>query len=130
MKGKHLLRFSGILMILAGLFVTIIGIIALLFTELLEAAGVNLVVDNIALLIGLVGSVIQFIAGIIGVVNCQKPEAVSKCIGWGCLVAGLCVFSQVFNFDSVGEFHCLTLALGLIVPLLYIIGASMNKHSA
>ena len=49
------------------------------------------------------------------------------CIVWGAIVAVLCVAGTVLNLVANGEFNIFTLAVGLVLPVLFIIGGVNNK---
>ena len=80
---------------------------------------------SVALMI--VSAVTQLIAGIIGVKNCKKPEKAGTCMVWGIIVAVLCVVGTILNSVGGGSFSVFSLMLGLVLPVLYIIGAAFNK---
>lgn len=104
--------------------VAIIGIAALVYVAgseinagLLYAAGV----------ISLVSAVAELIAGIVGVKNCKKPEKARTCVVWGVIVAVLCVAGSVLTVVGGNSFPVFSLILGLVLPVLYIVGAIKNK---
>ena len=129
-KGSGFLKVTGILMIIFGSIAIIVGIVAIagiaalayisdgeLSSGLLYTAGV----------LGLVSAVVQLIAGIIGVKNCKKPEKAKTCIVWGILVIALCVIGSILNVVGGSDFSVSSLLIGLVLPVLYIIGAVKNK---
>lgn len=128
-KGAGFLKVTGILMIIGGsisiitALVTIIGVAALIAlgagTALLYAAGI----------LSILSAVAQLIAGIIGVKNCKRPEKAQNCITWGVIVAALCVLGSILTVIGGGSFPIFSLLLGLVLPILYIIGAVKNKQA-
>ena len=129
-KGAGMLKVVGILMIVFGGIALVLGIIAavavaavaflsegLLTTYLLYASTALMVASAVA----------ELVAGIVGVVNCKKPEKAGVCIVWGAIVAVLCVAGTVLNLVANGEFNIFTLAVGLVLPVLFIIGGVNNK---
>lgn len=46
---------------------------------------------------------------------------------WGVIVAVLCVVGTILNSVGGGSFSVFSLLLGLVLPVLYIIGAGFNK---
>ena len=129
-KGSGFLKVTGILMIIGGAIslivaiVAIIGIAALVYVAgseinagLLYAAGVILLVSAVA----------ELIAGIVGVKNCKKPEKARTCVVWGVIVAVLCVAGSVLTVVGGNSFPVFSLILGLVLPVLYIVGAIKNK---
>lgn len=133
-KGSVFLKVTGILMIIGGGISIIMGIIAALGVAALAYIAVG---DSSALLYAsavlmLISAVAELVAGIIGVVNCKKPEKAVVCIAWGIIVAVLSVAGTILNSVGGGTFSVFSLLLGLVLPVLYIIGAVFNKkeHTA
>ena len=129
-KGSGFLKVTGILMIIGGGISIILGIIAALGVAALAYISDGeissaMLYASVALMI--VSAVAQLIAGIIGVVNCKKPEKAGVCIAWGIIVAVLCVAGTIMNVAGGGALSVLSLMLGLVLPVLYIIGAVFNK---
>lgn len=129
-KGSGFLKVTGILMIIGGgisiimSIVAVLGIAALVYISDGEASSAMLYA-SVALMV--VSAVAQLVAGIIGVVNCKKPEKAGVCIAWGVIVAALCIAGTILNSVGGGTFSILSLVLGLVLPILYIIGAVFNK---
>lgn len=128
-KGATFLKVTGIIMIVVGALDIILGIVLLigaLAANALADGALGLLV--VAALIALVGAVIQLIAGIIGVKNCNKPEKAQTCIVWGAIVAALNVLSVVLTVAQGGDI-AVSGILGIIVPALFIFGAIKNKQA-
>ena len=73
--------------------------------------------------------VVAFVAGIIGVANAKKPEKAGTCMGWGIVVAALCVAGSILTVVGGSSFPVFSLILGLVLPVLFIIGAAKNKQA-
>ena len=126
--GSKFLKVTGILMIIFGSIALIIAIVALLGLGVLEAMGAPMGLLWASGIIALLGAVAEFIAGIIGVVNWNKPNKANTCIGWGIAVAAMCVISNIFTLIGYPEnFNVFSLLTGLVIPVLYLIGAFKNK---
>lgn len=129
-KGSGFLKVTGILMIIGGALsiilyiIAIIGIAALVYLSEGELSSGLLYTAGI---LGLVSAVAQLIAGIIGVKNCKKPEKAKTCIVWGILVIALTVIGSILNVVGGSDFSVSSLLIGLVIPVLYIIGAVKNK---
>lgn len=129
-KGSGFLKVTGILMIIGGgisiihSIIAVLGVAALVYISDGEASSAMLYA-SVALMV--VSAVAQLVAGIIGVVNCKKPEKAGVCIAWGVIVAVLCIAGTILNSAGGGSFSILSLVLGLVLPILYIIGAVFNK---
>ena len=78
----------------------------------------------------LASAVFQLVAGIMGVKNCDKPEKAQSCIVIGVIVAILSVAGNVISNVLGSDFNIINYVAGLIIPVLYIIGAVKNKEPA
>lgn len=129
-KGAGMLKVVGILMIVFGGIALVLGIIAAVAVAAVAFLSEGLLTTNLlyastALMVA--SAVAELVAGIVGVVNCKKPEKAGVCIVWGAIVAVLCVVGTVLNLVANGEFNIFTLAVGLVLPVLFIIGGVNNK---
>ena len=134
-KGTGFLKVTGILMIIGGGISIIMGIIAALGVAALAYISDGTVSSALlyaSFVLMLISAVAELVAGIIGVVNCKKPEKAGVCIAWGIIVAVLSVAGTILNSVGGGSFSAFSLILGLVLPVLYIIGAVFNKkeHAA
>ncbi len=131
MKGRKFLKVTGILMIIGGAFGIIGGIVAMIgagaLAAVLETSAGGLMLASALIL---ASAVFQLIAGIMGVKNCDKPEKAQSCIVIGVIVAILSVAGNVISNVLGSDFNIINYATGLIIPVLYIIGAVKNKEQA
>lgn len=131
MKGRKFLKVTGILMIIGGGFGIIGGIVAMLgagaLAAVLETSAGGLMLASALIL---ASAVFQLIAGIMGVKNCDKPEKAQSCLVMGIIVAILSVAGNVISNVLGSDFNIINYATGLIIPVLYIIGAVKNKEPA
>ena len=131
MKGRKFLKVTGILMIIGGAFGIIGGIVAMIgagaLAAVLETSAGGLMIASALIL---ASAVFQLIAGIMGVKNCDKPEKAQSCLVMGVIVAILSVAGNVISNILGSSFNILSYATGLIIPVLYIIGAVKNKEPA
>ena len=131
MKGRKFLKVTGILMIIGGAFGIIGGIVAMIgagaLAAVLETSAGGLMLASALIL---ASAVFQLIAGIMGVKNCDKPEKAQSCLVMGVIVAILSVAGNVVSNVLGSDFNIINYATGLIIPVLYIIGAVKNKKPA
>ncbi|MDR2670880.1 MAG: hypothetical protein LBC26_04075 [Oscillospiraceae bacterium] len=123
MDGRKFLRVTGILMIIGGALSLLLGFIALfgsLVVDLLGGSGL-LVAATILILIG---GAVELVAGIFGVLYAERPDKAQTCIVMGIIVTALSLVSNVLNFSVQ------SLVLGLVLPVLYLVGAFKNKQAA
>lgn len=131
MKGRKFLKVTGILMIIGGAFGIIGGIVAMIgagaLAAVLETSAGELMLASALIL---ASAVFQLVAGIMGVKNCDKPEKAQSCIVIGVIVAILSVAGNVISNVLGSDFNIINYVAGLIIPVLYIIGAVKNKEPA
>lgn len=131
MKGRMFLKVTGILMIIGAAFGIIGGIIAVIgvgaLAAVLETSAGGLMLASILIL---VSAIIQLIAGIMGIKNCDKPEKAQSCLIMGIIVALLSVAGNVISNVLGTSFNIISYITSLVIPVLYIIGAAKNKASA
>lgn len=131
MKGSKFLKVTGILMIVFGALALILSIVAAIGLAALAALDLNTWQYTLAVILMLVGSIFELIAGIVGVKNCNKPEKAGTCMVWGIIVIALSVLSDVLTLvGNPDNFSIVSLLTGLVIPVLYLIGAVMNKKAA
>ena len=124
------MKVTGILMIIGGAISVILGIIAALGVAALVYISDGTVSSALlyaSVIVMIVSAVAELIAGIIGVANCKKPDKAGSCIVWGIIVAVLSVAGTILNSVGGGSFSAFSLILGLVLPVIYIIGAVFNK---
>ena len=129
-KGTAFLKVTGILMIIGGAISVITGIIAALGVAALVYISDGTVSSALlyaSVILMIVSAVAELVAGIIGVANCKKPDKAGSCIVLGIIVAVLSVAGTILNSVGGGSFSAFSLILGLVLPVLYIIGAVFNK---
>lgn len=131
MKGSKFLKVTGILMIVFGALALILSIVAAIGLAALVALELNTWQYTAAVILMLVSSIFEMIAGIVGVKNCNKPEKAGTCMVWGIIVIALSVLSNVLTLvGNPDNFSIVNLLTGLVIPVLYLIGAVMNKKAA
>ena len=131
MKGSKFLKVTGILIIVFGALALILSIVAAIGLAALVALELNTWQYTAAVILMLVGSIFELIAGIVGVKNCNKPEKAGTCMVWGIIVIALSVLSNVLTLvGNPDNFSIVNLLTGLVIPVLYLIGAVMNKKAA
>ena len=148
-----LMIIGGGVMCVIGLVFLILCIIGV--AQLGQSLGESIAVAAIifiAIVICLAGSIIELITGIVGTKNAGKPERYKRCKVLGIIVLILQIISLVltiatmilvnyliselataFGVSGVTMFPWWTILiiviLGIVVPVLFLIGVSRNKHS-
>ena len=130
-KGAGFLKVTGILMIIGGIIGIVLSIIAFIGVAALQMMAsdeMNFGIYFVAVIMSLIGEVIQLVTGIIGVINAKKPEKATTCIVWGAIVAVLSVLGNVTFMLSGAQFNVTSLLVGLVVPVLFIVGGVKNRQ--
>lgn len=141
-KGKTMLKVVGILYIIFSAISVVMGLIALAGGAILGgavagaigdagaagvAAGLGLVALLGALLI-LVDAALGLVAGILGVKNCDQPQKANVCFVLGVILVVLSAISLISTISSHG--NVFSGLIGLVLPILYTVGAYQVKSSA
>lgn len=129
-KGSKFLKVTGILMIVFGAIALIISIVAVLgiaAIALVNDGTYDMTLLYVGGVVALLGSVAEFVAGIIGVINAKLPNKANTCIVWGVIVAVMSVAGEIISVIGGSQFNVFSLICGLVIPVLYIIGAVKNK---
>lgn len=140
--GRGLLKVCGILFIIFGVFGILFGLYAWLLmpgmmsspqaTAMLQQAGTTYdeQTTTISGIISVVIGIIEIIVGIVGVKNCNRTDKAQICFIAG-VVAVICqlgsaLFSAFAAELTIGAI--LTMAIGFVLPVLFIWGALKNKE--
>ncbi|MDD6269459.1 MAG: hypothetical protein PUA84_05325 [Oscillospiraceae bacterium] len=136
-KGAGFLKVTGIIMIIGASLGIIISILALIGTAAISAMGNTLEITeavdyNIGLLyvsgiLSLVGAAMEMVAGILGVANSKKPEKANVCIVFGVIVILFSLAGSILTVVGGNSFPVVSFLIGLVLPVLYLIGAFKNK---
>lgn len=135
-QGSKMLKVTGILMIIGGalaLVIALIAVIGIAAAASLAAGALGggiIALAVIASILALLGGGIELVAGILGVKNWNQPAKAQSCIVFGAIIIALSVLSNILNLASGSEFNLFTLLLGLVLPVLYLIGAVQLKNMA
>lgn len=135
-QGSKMLKVTGILMIIGGalaLVIALIAVIRIAAAASLAAGALGggiIALAVIASILSLLGGGIELAAGILGVKNWNQPAKAQSCIVFGAIIIALSVLSNILNLTSGSEFNLFTLLLGLVLPVLYLIGAVQLKNMA
>ena len=128
-KGANFLKVCGILMIIGGVASIILGLVGLIGAAAFAALEVNTGALTLSAIVAIAAGVLELIAGIIGVKHCKEPAKANTCIVWGIIVAALSLAGQIISISNGGKFDFVSCLTGLVVPILFIIGAFLNKKA-
>lgn len=135
-KGRGFLKAIGILLIIGGIIGVVSGVLAYVSSNAIESLVDSGTLDSTvatAVLTGstlmlycifaLVSGILEFIAGILGVKYANSPEKAMICIVFGIILIILTIISNFIDFSL------LSIIIGLVLPVLYLIGGILNKKS-
>ena len=129
-KGAGFLKVVGILMIIFGGIGIVMGIMAVGAVGLLAAVSdgeIGSTLLTVSSILLLVSAVMELVAGILGVCFCKRPEKAGVCMAFGIIVALLTIAGAVLTVVGGDSFPVVSTLIGLVCPILFIIGAARNK---
>ena len=146
MKGKGFLKVTGIIMIIFAGIALIGEIINLIIgTRVMDyytaQAGASMAAAKVVVYGLLAGGIIlsglQLFTGILGIKNCSKPDKSTICIVFGSIILAIDLIGYVITLIIGASMPAVLILLvsimsliGMALPILYIIGAALNKNAA
>lgn len=133
--GRGKLKVTGILYIIFGTLGLLLSLALLAGGGLLLAAGAGTVGIALGAVAGILGAitvltaVFYLILGILGVRNCDKPEKCGVNFVLGIIVLVLVVIGLVVNVATTDPSGALSSVVGLVLSILYVMGAKENKDA-
>ncbi|MBR3243463.1 MAG: hypothetical protein IKF90_12325 [Parasporobacterium sp.] len=141
-QGRNFLKVCGILMIIGGAVTIIvsgiIGIVGYVAGSAVSGMGeygagaVLGVAALISAILYLIGGIVELIAGIIGVKNNNRPEKATTCIVFGFIVLVINLIGTILSISGSSSAGSIIVSIicSVALPVLYLIGAFLNKKSA
>lgn len=142
-KGKKFLLVVGIILIVLAAF-SALGVAGTAFTlvsfnssdaaivqqleQTLAATGVTKEMLQISMGFSIVTVIVYLLAGILGIKNRNKPEKAKSCVIMAAIMILLVLASAGYSVMT-GTFTVWSVALNLVLPLLYLWGAMQNMQS-
>ena len=128
-KVSVILKFTGVLMMLASLVHFLFGLTFLHFFSASVAMG-SVPRDRIPLLVSLMvfaalSSVVILIAGIIAVINSTEPLKAWQTVHWGLAGLILGIVSEVLVFSVGYDSSMIYTSSGIIMPAVHLIPAEV-----
>jgi hypothetical protein len=133
LTNNRLLMVTSILLIIVGSIGIILGIIAALGVGalvLIADGSADMGLLTFASALVLLNALVSLVAGILGVVNAAKPNKMTTCIVFGVLSIVLTLLANFLSVSAGNDFKLINLLIGLVLPVLYLMGASQNKKRA
>lgn len=135
--GKTLIKVAGIVLVIFGILGFITGLVTIgggaYIVNAIGIAGIGLM-GGIAILLGIfvvIASILNIIFGILGIRNCDKPKKAGMIFVLGVVMVILTTIQFVLGIVVSGFEYTsiISLAIGLVLPVLYIVGANQNKQA-
>ncbi len=128
-KGSTMLKVVGILMIVFGAIGLIITIVGFGAVALLDAAGASMGLAYFGCVLALLSAVAELVTGILGVINCDKPEKAQMLMICAIVIVVLSFLGNIiFPIISGSSVSVVSFLIGLILPGLFAFGAFQNKQ--
>lgn len=135
LKGRLMLKVVGILYIVFASFSILAGLVAIAGGAALGIAGgesLALGLGALAVILGFVAilsSVFGLVVGILGVKWCNRPDKAGTLFVLGIVLIVLAALSLLSSFSGDSSASVVSSLLGLVLPVLYTLGAWQNKQS-
>ena len=134
-QGSRLLQVVSILMII-GAAISLLGFLSIFLMAGLLGGGFGIALTLVFLFIGLTGAALQFVSGILGAQNWKNPSKAGACLTWGVVTLLFTLANNLYNVyntavngnDNLWSL-LISLVSGILLPVLYIWGASKLKKS-
>lgn len=131
-NGKTMLLVASILLLIGGVIALITSLVGILAGSYIASTGVNgagalATLFLVYFITSLVMALFQMVASIFGIVNHKKTEKAQACLVMGIILVALAVLNMILAF-CINSFS-FGLVLSLILPLLYVGGAIMNRSA-
>lgn len=136
LKGKNLIKVSSIFLIIGAVLSSVLSIIGIIGGGLTikmssqqqvatpeEATGLG-IVAILSFSVLLILAIIQLVAGICGIKNCNKSDMAGKCLKYGIMLIVIVAVYMVIQLAE-GRFTPSSL-LSFLFPVLYTWGAKRN----
>lgn len=128
--GKGFLKVSGILLIIFAVISILVLVIGIIAAASLGSLGgeVGALAGGIAvgaLVISLISCAFSLVMGILGVKYANVPSKAQVCMVFAIIAIAL----QIITLVTGGSDIVMTI-IGLVLPVLYLIGALKNKQAA
>ena len=126
-KKNMLVYVIGILMIIFGIIAIIVGALALFGSA---ALGLSSTFVTIGSLFALISGIVELVAGVMGVKNAANPAKAQTLVIFGIITIALAILGNVISVAGGAAFSPSSLVMGVILPILYLIGAFQLKKQA
>lgn len=138
-----LMIIGGILGVVGSVFMAMLsaGVMAIgsnpelqkIFTDVAKTTKAVSAVLWVGVAVLVISSVIEIIAGLKGKKNCDNPAMGKNLLAWGIVTAVVSVIGNALYANADTASNAIVIAFsatGLIIPVLYIIGAVKLKNQA
>ena len=135
LKGKTMLKVVGILYIIFAALSILTDLLAVVGGAALGIAGgesLALGLGVVAMVLGVIAilsSVFSLVVGILGVKWCNRPDKAGALFVLGVVLIVLAALNLLSAFSSDSSASVAGSVLGLVLPVLYTLGAWQNKQS-
>lgn len=134
--GRGKLKVTGIIYIVFGALALLGALMSFGGSALLAGAGGGYGTTAVGALVGVLGlltavnAALYLVLGILGVKNCDAPEKCGVNFVLGVIVLVLVVIGMISTMITVGFAAALTSVVGLVLAIIYLMGAKQNRDAA
>ena len=135
LKGRLMLKVVGILYIIFAALSILTGLLAVVGGAALGVAGgesLALGLGVVAMVLGVIAilsSTFSLVVGILGVKWCNRPDKAGTLFVLGIVLIVLAALNLLSAFSGDSSTSVAGSVLGLVLPVLYTLGAWQNKQS-
>lgn len=138
LKGTTILKVTGILYIVFAALGILGGLLVIFGGGLLASGGLQTgaylgagfgSILAIAGIVTILGNVLGLVTGILGVKYCRRPDKAQICFVLGIVLTVFAAISLISSFGNDSS-SIVSGLIGLVLPVLYTLGAYWNKQSA
>lgn len=136
LKGKTMLKVVGILYIVFAAISILMGLVAIAGGAALGITGggegLALGLGAAAMILGVIAilsSAFSLVVGILGVKWCNRPDKAQVLFVLGVVLIVLAALNLLSAFGGDSSSSVVSSLIGLVLPVLYTVGAWQNKQS-
>ena len=128
--GNGILKVSGIILVIFAGIAVVTGIIGLAAVSGLAAFGIPTGLLTMITIYAIVSALFSLFVGLMAILNSAKPEKASKVFLLGIIAAILVIVDLVLVLalggGLLGAWPWISTIIGLVLPVLIIVGAKKN----
>ncbi len=131
LRGKTIMKVVSILLVIGAAISIIMGLLGLIGSGVIGAAGgsAGMVVGGVLILyfiVVLIFAILQLVAAISGIKNCNNPEMAGRLMIFGIVLIVMAALNLIIGTVTSG--FQVSYIFSFLLPILYTVAANMNKQ--